>query len=215
MVYPRYSFARGAILSAVAAVLVSCVSRTANSTGANGFSSLLEEQAFWNQWRKDHDDDMRRLEPFYTDGNKVALESIDARLSVIAKAPEDFLVIVRTNSNNGVFSIVALTKGSKGGWKQVSWNVTDASVLKESVIPIVKVQEDALRRITAEAVYVDAMDWNVHDGDSIYGFIRYEGRCSRFATYNPKHQANNGPLQHSVANSLGLLLKSVGVPVGE
>jgi hypothetical protein len=79
-----------------------------------------------------------------------------------------------------------------------------------------------LEDLGRQQVYVDISDTFVFDSDSVYLMIRYKGKVSRFAVYNPQYQDasrydSDDPAGKKVANdrvaaSLKSLFEMMKVP---
>ena len=181
---------------------------------AEEFSSLTKEHEFWEKWTKTHPSDPWCMESFYWGHNRDLLRAADVRLAKIAKGSKTFVLIVETNHNSGILTVIVAAKDDR--WRQVRWERGDG-VLDEIVSNAPALQEDVLSRLSNGGVFVDVSDHRVFDASSVYVFLRHRGRCSRFAIYNPpRHNPDadtttRKPTKNPVITSLSSLLQSVGL----
>ena len=105
----------------------------------------------------------------------------------------------------------AVSLAKDESWRRTKWDIGNGT-LKESVTQAQTVPEDVLDALGGGIVVVDASHV-VFDADSIYVFLRYKGKCSRFAIYNPKFDSSK-KAHDPVAASLKSLLRIAGMASG-
>lgn len=181
-----------------------------NPAGNCDFVSLAEEQEFWNRWIAEHDEATCLLGPFLREDNQELWKEPSEQIRAITKVSEVFLLIMRTNIDNGVSDLTLLVT-TRDGWQQMRWKDTDNGIVKESVTEAAAVPESLLKPLTGKAVIVDVPDHDVYDADSIYMFLKYRKKYSRCAVYHPQfdneRKARGGP----VTAALEALLRRVGM----
>jgi len=156
------------------------------------FTSLAHEQDFWSKWMGKHD---RRcpLQPlFFWEGKEYddILGPVDRELLAIEKNADAFALIV--------FSFWpdchVLAKNKGGGWQQMNFKSKRFGCpLKPSRVKTAGVSDDVLKDLGSHAFYIDAA-WGAKDADSVYVFLKYKGKCSRIAVYDPFHPEEDADL---------------------
>jgi hypothetical protein len=186
------------------------------------FSSLTREYDFWSEWiTKNRPRDPCPLERFSVESEATTgiPKSVDNALKEAATVSGTFVVLVRINVQNGIEEVVSLA--GNGKWKITRWGVPTKNGWSPSVCETPQINEDVLGNLSREGVYLDMSDTNDYDFDSVFIFLRYGGRCSRFAVYNPQYEdeshydpdetAGKKAKRDKVAASLQLLFKMLGV----
>jgi hypothetical protein len=194
-------------LTIVCAIIASCNRNTMNKQENSDFSSLGAEQKFWNGWAINNSESSFCAQPFFVARYEELLRSLNEKLITIAKDSDIFGLVICINIDNGILEVVSLAKGKD--WQVLKWKMED-SVMKESIEHLI-VQEDILKNLSRYAIFVDTSDWQTRDADSVYVFLRYNGKCSRFAIYNPKFHAGIKPSRNTAAESLELFLRSLNM----
>jgi hypothetical protein len=170
----------------IVAFFVSCERKTTSKTNESDFLSLVDEKAFWSEWISTHMPNTCPLEPFFLENDGQSTKDIDDELREIANNSKDFVLIIRVNVENGLFDIVTLSKDKK--WKQSKWEYLGVDGWRTSVKDATNVNENVLMSLSNNGVYVDALDEFIFHADSDYIFLRFNGKCSRIAIYNPQYE---------------------------
>jgi hypothetical protein len=170
----------------IVAFFVSCERKIASKTNESDFSSLVDEKAFWSEWISTHMPNTCPLEPFFLENDGQSTKDIDDELREIANNSKDFVLIIRVNVENCLFDIVTLSKDKN--WKQSKWEYHGIDGWSASVKDANNINENVLMSLSNNSVYVDALDEFIFHADSDYVFLRFNGKCSRFAIYNPQYE---------------------------
>jgi tetratricopeptide (TPR) repeat protein len=149
------------------------------------------------------------LETYFLKMEEKYHRQVDDRLSAIAKTTEVLVMMVQTNVQNGRYKVVLLTKNTN--WQQITWEWNRrSSILEESVAEGPTIQEEFLKTLSSKAGYVDASDMS-NDASSVYVLLRYRGKYSRFAVYDPNDVFAKGEPGSPVAAALKSLLVSMQI----
>jgi hypothetical protein len=196
--------AKALLLATICVVLTSCDGKTHRYDG--DFLSLATEQEFWDKWHRDNAGKTRPLEPFFAPWNETVLKPVNKQLISIADTSNDFVLVIRVNINAGCLEILSLAKDKD--WRAVKWEQTEHDKIEKS-LQHVAVQEEVLRNLSSETVLVDAPEMYAMDCDSVFVFLRYNGKCSRFGVYDPRFHEGIVPPGRTARDSLELLLRSL------
>jgi len=180
-----------------------CIWEDVNGPPCRDFSSLGEEHMFWLDWIAHHSHPWG-MESFYWGNNEDLWKSADLQIAAIAKASEVFLLAIDTSQYHQRLDIVCVAKDKKG-WQGIRWEKKN-DILDQSVFEATAVDEKVLKTLSSRKVYVDAYAPLVFDACRVYVFLRYKGKCSRFAIHHPE-----GAKDNSVASALKTLLQSIGL----
>jgi hypothetical protein len=175
-----------AFVAATVLFLPSCGGKSEHPTSDQDFSSLAGEYEFWRTWINHNPLPACPLEPFLLEERGTTVKKIDNELRATAKASEIFVVVIQVNVQNAIFEVVSLAKGTQ--WQQTRWEDLVEDGWRKTVGNAPVVKQDVLTTLSGEAVYLDASDIYAYDCDSVYVFLRYKGKCSRFAIYNPQYE---------------------------
>jgi hypothetical protein len=196
-------------LIAISIVLTSCTGRTVERTANQNFASLAEEQSFWNTVKSNSRSGTGHLEPFFKKQDENLLRPVNETLVAISTQSEVFVLVICVNGTNGILEVTSLAKNQD--WQRTKWEDVGEGMLKRSATKMQGVNEDILKSLISKAVLVDTSDWQTDDADSVYVFLRYKGRYSRFAIYHPKFASTENAQRDPVAASLESLLQIAGV----
>ena len=178
------------------------------------FSSLGKEEHFWKKWLEHHDG--YGVEPYFF--SEDLQTPMDKRLGEVAKHSKVFVLVVVTSNENGIFRVLSLAKDeTTGRWQQTKWELSIEGAMKESVAKAPAVQDDVLKTLSSNSVFVgESNSWKgTFDALSVFIFLKYQGKCSRLAIYNPTLDLGKQTPVSSVARALKSLLQSTGILAAE
>lgn len=151
------------------------------------FSTLEEEQFFWNNWIKNNDDETCPLEPFLLVLTKEQIQKLDKQLAETIIESNRFMIIITVNIQNGIFTIHALTENKENSltrsieWFKENGKISiNESFLEKKFIPNTK----DMNFLSKKDVFVSATDRNVFDASSTYVTLFDGYKYNKFAFYN-------------------------------